>query len=183
MGRDKLKDVESNLELRVISFQKSLEDKKGYISPLVPLISLFKEKGLPKYILDEKHFIDGFELSSNKRTFSCQWEISEHTLFLTSFFNNYQQLLDDDFLANFEMKKADNQEDADKIKVKATWLSGVILATSGYPINDTVKNGVAYYITDGNCIKKEAILLYPNKFGTQLADYIEGELDLSEVIK
>lgn len=183
MKRDSLIDVESNLELRVISFQKSLEDDKGYISPIVPLIPLFKEKGLPKYILDENHFIDGFGLSSNKRTFRCGWEISEHTLFLTSFSNNKQELLDDDFLTNFEMKKVGNQEEADKIKVKAIWLCGVILASSGYPSNNTVKNGVAYYIADGNCIKKEAILLYHDKFEGALADYIEGELDLSEVIK
>ena len=45
MKRDSLIDVESNLELRVISFQKSLEDDKGYISPIGPLIPLFKEKG------------------------------------------------------------------------------------------------------------------------------------------
>lgn len=183
LGYDRITDIESNIDLSIVSVQKSLEDKKGFISPMVPFLPILKEKGLRKYLFNQKYILSGFRLKSNKRTFKCRWEIRENSLLLTSFFNQGEERLDNNFLTNFEMETLGKKEDTDKVKVKATWFTGIIVTSHGCSNSDQEKNGVAYYIAEGNCIKKEVIHLKTFYKALSLKDYIENDIDLSKVIK
>jgi len=183
LGYDHVTDVKSNIDLSIISVQKSLEDKKGFISPMVPLFPVLKEKKLRKYIFNQKYILSGFRLKSNKRTFKCCWEIRENNLLLTSFFNQGEERLDNDFLANFKVETLGKKEETDKLKVKATWFTGIIVTSHGHANSDKEKNGVAYYIAEGNCIKKEVIHITTSYKRLSLKDSLENDLDLSKVIK
>lgn len=172
LRRDTLKDVDSGINLHIISVQETLKDKKKYVSPLVALL---KEKGLEN---------DGFDPKSRKRSFECSWQISEHTLFLTSLSNKTEQRFDDLFLSNPNSEVLDPSDSRVELNVKASWFSGVIVTSHGYPMNAKDKNGVAYYITEGNCTKKRALhVKAPYPFGKALVDFIENEIDLSKVIQ
>ena len=172
LTRDKLIDVESGINLHIISVQETLKDKRKYISPLV---TLFKEKGLEE---------DGFKPKSKQRSFICYWQISEHTLFLTSLFNKTEQRFDDLFLSNPNSEALDPSDSNVELRIKASWVSGGIVTSHGYPMNAKDKNGVAYYINEGNCTKKEVLHVKdPYPFGTALVDFIENEIDLSKVIQ
>ena len=172
LKRDKLIDVESGINLYIISVQETLKDKRKYVSPLV---TLFKEKGLEE---------DGFKPQSKERSFICYWQLSEHTLFLTSLFNKTEQRFDDLFLSNPNSEALDHSDSNVELRIKASWFSGVIITSCRLPNNAKDKNGVAYYITEGNCVKKEVIHVKdPYPFGTALVDYIENDTDLSKVIQ
>lgn len=173
LRRDILKDVECGIDLRIISVQETLKDKRKYISPFVALL---KEKGLEE---------DGFDSISKKRSFECSWQISEHTLFLTSLLNKTEQRFDDLFLSNPNSEAINDPQAKVELRVKASWFSGVIVTSYRSPIDAKDKNGVAYYITKGNCTKKEALhVKAPYPFGTALIDLVEfDDIDLSKVIQ
>ena len=51
LKRDTLKDVESGIDLRIISVQETLTDKRKYVSPFVAFL---KEKGLEEDGFDSR---------------------------------------------------------------------------------------------------------------------------------
>ena len=178
MARDTLEDVESGIDLRIMWIQKTFKDKKKYVSPFVALL---KEKGLEEDAIDQR---------LKTRSFRCSWQISEHTLFLTSLFRSTEERFDNLFLSNPTSEALRDPRDKVELSVKASWFSGVIITSYRYAIDAKDKNGVAYYITEGNCTKKRVLHVkdYPfakeYRYGRVLTDFLEyDDIDLSKVIQ